>query len=340
MRLLVTGGAGYVGSHTCASLLGAGHEVVVVDDFSNSTPDALKAVMEATGKKLEWREADIRDRALIKAIAADGPYDAVLHFAALKSAPESIEQPGRYWDVNVGGMAILLDAVAAAGVDKFVFSSSAIVYGAQRNVPIPETMPPAPLNPYAWTKLVGEQMLRDLVRSRPTFKACILRYFNPIGAHPSGRFGEDPRQPATNLFPAMLAASRNCTTVDVYGTDYETPDGSAIRDFIHVMDVAEGHVSALDFLTAPSTPQRQETWTFNLGTGRGCSVIELIETMEAVGGRSIRGRAEPRRQGDIAVSVADIARSTAVLGWQARRSLRDACIDSLKWLEQTYPASS
>ena len=322
-----------MGSHTCVALLAAGHDVVVVDDFSNSDVGVLRTIMDVAGKRLTWIEADIRNRELIGSVMARDRYDAVLHFAALKSAPESIERPEQYWDVNVGGTAVLLTAALAARVDRFVFSSSAIIYGAQEAVPIPETTQPAPLNPYARTKLAGEQMLRDAVGARPNFRVCILRYFNPVGAHASGRIGEKPRQRATNLFPIVLSALRNRTTIDIFGTDYETPDGSAIRDFIHVMDIADGHAAAVEFLAGDSSAGHADAWTFNLSTGKGCSVLELIAKMEKVGGRAVSARASTRRSGDIAISVGDSSRAATVLGWRARRTLEDACRDSLRWLD-------
>jgi UDP-glucose 4-epimerase len=331
MRLLVTGGAGYIGSHTCVALAEAGHDIFAIDSFANSEESVLTTVSALAGKRLEWVKADIRDRDAMAKLIVHGAFDAVLHFAALKSAPESLEQPDLYWDVNVGGMAVLLRAVRAAGISKLVFSSSAIVYGLQERVPISETAALAPLNPYGWTKLAGEQMLRDLARSQTDFRACILRYFNPVGAHASGRIGENPKQPASNLFPIALAACRDRRTIDIYGTNYDTPDGSAIRDFIHVMDVADGHVSAVDFLGSDAGMNHTDAWTFNLGTGQGCSVVELIRKVEKVSRQPIASRAAERRQGDVAISVADPSLSAAVLGWRARRSLEEACADALRW---------
>ncbi len=335
MRMLVTGGAGYVGSHTCVALADAGHEVLAIDNFANSDERILTAVSGlVSGRSFGWSRIDIRDRDAMAKLIVPGAFDAILHLAALKSAPESLGKPDRYWDHNVGGMAVLLRAVLAAGIGKFVFSSSAIVYGAQERVPIPESASLAPQNPYAWTKLAGERMLRDLAQSQPDFRACILRYFNPVGAHASGEIGENPRLPASNLFPIALAASREQRPIDVYGTDYDTPDGSAIRDFVHVMDIAEGHVSAVNFLTNNQSKNRGDAWTFNLGTGRGCSVIELIRIVEKVGRRSISTRFAGRRKGDVPISVADPSLSAALLGWRARRSLDEACADALRSNDQ------
>ena len=330
MRVLVTGGAGYVGSHTCVALAEAGHEILAIDNFANSDESVLAAVSSLVGRRVEWSRADIRDRDAMAKLIVPGAFDAILHLAAFKSVPESLQEPDLYWDNNVGGMAVLLRAVRTAGISMFVFSSSAIVYGPQERVPISESASVAPLNPYACTKLAGERMLRDLAHSQPDFRACILRYFNPVGAHQSGELAENPRLPPSNLLPIALAASRDRKTIDIFGTDYDTPDGSAIRDFVHVMDIAEGHVSALNFLANDKSRSRGDAWIFNLGTGRGCSVFELIRIVEKVGRRAISVRLAGRRKGDIAISVADPSLSAALLGWRARRSLDEACADALR----------
>lgn len=337
MRVLVTGGAGYVGSHACVSLLDAGHEVIVIDDFSNSEEGVLRTVRELTGKSLEWVKADIRNRAAVSAVLERGPYDAVMHFAALKSVPESLVHPARYWDINVGGMAILLAASLAAGVKRFVFSSSATVYGEQKVIPISETAATAALNPYASTKLAGERMLHEAALASPEFRVCNLRYFNPIGSHPAGRLGENPRGKSTNLFPAIVAACRSRTGIEIHGTDYETPDGSAIRDFIHVMDLAEGHVAALEFLMGGSSFTSEGAWTINLGTGEGCSVLELVTLAEKAAGHSIPLHHAPRRKGDVALSIANPERAGRLLSWRARRTLPEACADALRALETKPP---
>ena len=330
MRVLVTGGAGYVGSHTCVALAEAGHEIIAIDNFANSDESVLAAVSSLVGRRVEWSRADIRDRDAMAKLIVPGAFDAILHLAAFKSVPESLQEPDLYWDNNVGGMAVLLRAVRTAGISMFVFSSSAIVYGPQERVPISKSASVAPLNPYACTKLAGERMLRDLAHSQPDFRACILRYFNPVGAHQSGELAENPRLPPSNLLPIALAASRDRKTIDIFGTDYDTPDGSAIRDFVHVMDIAEGHVSALNFLANDKSRSRGDAWIFNLGTGRGCSVFELIRIVEKVGRRAISVRLAGRRKGDIAISVADPSLSAALLGWRARRSLDEACADALR----------
>lgn len=339
MRLLVTGGAGFVGSHTCAALLEAGHDVVVIDNFINSHVGVLERIIDLTGRPLKWIEANICDAASMASIVEGNRFDAVMHFAALKSASESIEDPLGYWHVNVTGMLNLLHAVDAAGIRRFIFSSSAIIYGNQDSMPIPETAQTHPLTPYAWTKLAGEELLAELCRARPQFQACILRYFNPIGAHASGRIGEDPRRRPDNLFPIVLSACRQGRPMEVYGTDYETVDGSAVRDFIHVMDIAEGHLAALNFLLESGCGQSNIS-RFNLGTGQGCSVLQLIEAMENASRRSIRKHATVRRTGDLGMSVADPSLAASVLGWRARRTIDDACRDALGWYDRSVGASN
>ena len=334
MRILVTGGAGFVGSHTCVALLEAGHEVAVLDDFSNSHFDVLPDVMKLTGKTLEWLKADICNRDMIASFIAQGSFDVVMHFAALKSAPESIEQPLRYWEVNVAGTTALVRACLDAGIDKFVFSSSAIIYGAQERTPIPESAQPGPSTPYAWTKLAGEHLLLNLSESRPDFQVCILRYFNPIGAHSSGQLGENSRQQASNLFPIVLSACRNGLTVDVYGGDYSSSDGSAIRDFIHIMDVAEGHLAAVNLLAQNIGPAKSNAWTFNLGTGKGTTVLQLIGAMEKASGQTISIRKTMRRPGDIGVSVADPSLATTSLRCSPQTTIDDACRYGLLWCDK------
>lgn len=330
MRVLVTGGAGYVGSHTCVALLNAGWEVTILDDFSNSSPDVLVALKRITGRDVVAVEADIRNFDAVSQIVAQGGFDAVIHFAALKSAPESISQPLRYWEVNVGGMTSLLRALAMSEVRMMVFSSSAIVYGEQETVPTPETAPLFPTNPYASTKVAGEQLLLNFAACCPGLKACILRYFNPIGAHYSGLIGENPKQAPSNLFPLLLAACRSQSAVDVLGTDYATSDGSAVRDFVHVMDVADAHLAALELL-ASNAAAAPAVRTFNIGTGVGVSVRNLIGAVEKATGIEIHRRDGPRRSGDIMASIADPTLAAAELGWRARRSLMDACQDGWRW---------
>lgn len=339
MRLLVTGGAGYVGSHTCVALLKAAHDVVVIDNFSNAHEEVLQAVRELSARGFEWVEGDIRDGNLVHSVIAHGRFDGIIHFAALKSVPESIDDPLRYWDVNVHGTNVLLREAIEAGIRKFVFSSSAAIYGQQLNVPIAESARPEPLNPYAETKLAGEHILRDLARVSPQLRVCVLRYFNPIGAHISGKIGEDPKVQATNLFPTVLEACLAGLPVNVFGTDYETPDGSAIRDFIHVMDLAAGHAAAIEFLGQVGEREGR-TWTFNLGTGRGVSVLELINAMERASGRVVRRHLADKRSGDVAISVADSSRSASILGWRSHYSVDDACVHALRWAANTSRINS
>lgn len=334
MRLLVTGGAGYIGSHTCIALLEAGHDVVALDDFSNSDRGILDTVMDLAGRKLKWIEADIRDRSPVKAALRQGTFDAILHLAALKSAQESFRLPEQYQDVNVEGTSVLLEEAVLAGVNKFVLCSSAAIYGAQVAPRVSETDLPAPTTLYAQTKLFAEQILRDVARSRRDFRACSLRCFNPIGAHPSGLIGNHGKKQTFDLLSNVLRARQNRSAVNIFGTDYDTPDRSAIRDFIHVMDVADGCAAALAFLAKQADADLDNAWTFNLGTGRGCSVLHLIDTVEMVGAKQIRRQARARRAGDIPISVADPTFSASMLNWKARRSLEEACVDALRSFER------
>ncbi len=328
MRLLITGGAGYIGSHVCARLLEAGHDVVVIDNFSNSDRDNLSRVMEVSGRELTWIEADVRDRLRIRETLSQDDFDAILHFAALKSAPDSIRHPERHHDVNVGGTTILLEETLRAGVDKFVFCSSAAVYGVQHSARARETDNPCPTTPYARTKVAGEQLLRNAAHTRVEFKTCSLRCFNPIGAHPSGLLGYHFTHQPEDLLSRVLAARHHRRAIDIYGTDHDTSDRSAVRDFVHVVDIADGCMAALAFL-ADGVDRNSNQWTFNLGTGRPCSVLELIGAMEKVGEMPILKRERPRRAGDISISVADPTSSAATLKWQAWRSLEEACADAL-----------
>ena len=303
--------------------------MVVVDNFSNSDRDNLSKIMEVSGKELTWIEADVRDRLRIRETLGQDGFDAILHFAALKSSPDSIRHPERYHDINVGGTTILLEETLRAGVDKFVFCSSAAVYGVQHSSRAGETDILSPPTPYASTKLACEQLLRDAARTRVELKTCSLRCFNPIGAHPSGLLRNHFARQPEDLLSCVLAARHHRRAIEIYGTDHDTPDRSAIRDFVHVIDIADGCLAALAFLSDP-TGKSSNQWTFNLGTGRPCSVLELIGTMERVGERPILRRERPRRAGDISISVADPTFSAATLKWRAHRSLEEACTDALK----------
>ena len=339
-QLLITGGAGFIGSHTCLVLLHAGHHLVVLDDFSNSSPIALERVGELAeaeaAARLTLLQGDIRNRnQLDQAFArASAPIDAVIHFAGLKAVGESVQQPLRYWDVNVNGSRCLLEAMQTHGCHTLVFSTSATLYGYPEAVPIPKTAPIAPINPYGHTKAAVEQMLGDLHASAPNaWRIACLRYFNPVGAHPSGRMGENPLGIPNNLFPfvSQVAVGRRAQ-LQVFGGDWPTPDGTGVRDFIHVMVLAEGHRAALDYLLA----EAPQLLTLNLGSGQGQSVLEVVQAMEAASGRSrsIPCAITDRRPGDAAISVPDPTKATEHLGWRTQRSLEDICRDGWAWQQQ------
>jgi UDP-glucose 4-epimerase len=325
---LVTGGAGYIGSHTCVELLVAGHDVVVVDDLSNASPEALRRIEELGGRALAgFVRADVRDREAVGRVFAEHAVAAVIHFAAKKAVGESVAQPLAYYDNNLQGLLSLLQCMDAAGVRQLVFSSSATVYGDPARVPIDEGFPTAATNPYGWTKLIGEQILRDLVASDPRWNVVLLRYFNPVGAHASGRIGEDPDGVPNNLMPfvSQVAVGR-LPRLRVFGDDYPTPDGTGVRDYIHVVDLALGHLRALERIDALAG-----VTTLNLGTGRGYSVLEMVRAFERAAGRPIPYEIVARRAGDVAACWADPARAAAVLGWRAERDLAAMCEDAWRW---------
>ncbi|MCP9446102.1 MAG: UDP-glucose 4-epimerase GalE [Nitrospira sp.] len=328
--ILVTGGAGYIGSHTCVELLQAGYDVTVFDNFSNSQPEALQRVQRITGKSLRAIHGDVRDyNALVTALRESGA-QAVIHFAGLKAVGESVEHPLAYYDNNVAGSLRLLEAMATVGVKTLVFSSSATVYGNPQRLPLTEDHPLSATNPYGQTKLTIEHMLRDMQQSHSSWRIAILRYFNPVGAHDSGLIGEDPRGIPNNLMPfvAQVAIGRR-PHLNVFGNDYPTPDGTGIRDYIHVVDLAIGHLKALEALER-WTDQTQ-CLTVNLGTGKGYSVLEMVLAFEAASGRSIPYRIAPRRPGDVAVCYADPSKAATLLGWKAERTLADMCTDVWRW---------
>jgi UDP-glucose 4-epimerase len=326
-RVLVTGGAGYIGSHACIALLEAGYEVVAYDNLCNASAEAIARVAEITGKPLALVEGDVRDPTALDALFAGRAIDAVMHFAGLKAVGESVDQPLAYYDNNVHGTLVLLDAMDRAGVNTFVFSSSATVYGDPASVPIREDFPTGATNPYGRSKLMVEEILADWQLARPDWRVARLRYFNPVGAHPSGRIGEDPSGIPNNLVPfiAQVAVGRR-ERVAVFGNDYPTPDGTGVRDYIHVLDLAEGHVATLQHLSkAPGLV------TVNLGTGRGASVLEMIHAFEAASGRRIPFEVVARRPGDVAECWADPSLAQSLLGWRAGRSLEDMCADAWRW---------
>jgi UDP-glucose 4-epimerase len=327
MRVLVTGGAGYIGSHTCVELLTAGHEVVVIDNLSNSKEAALARVQEIAGRRLAFVKADLRDRGALDAVFRDDAFDAVIHFAGLKAVGESTEIPLDYYDNNIGGTLTLCQAMAAAGVKRLVFSSSATVYGDPASVPIREDFPLSATNPYGRTKLFIEEILRDLQRADSGWDIALLRYFNPVGAHPSGRIGEDPSGVPNNLMPCVAqVAIGKLPQLQVFGDDYDTPDGTGVRDYIHVVDLARGHLAALTRLSA-----RPGVVTYNLGTGRGYSVLEMAEAFARISGRRVPHQVAGRRPGDIAVCYADPSLAHAELGWRAELGIDDMVRDGWRW---------
>ena len=326
MRILVTGGAGYIGSHTCVELLNAGYDVVVVDNLRNSKIAALERVEKITGKKVDFIQLDLRERDKLNKVFERFSIDAVLHFAGLKAVGESVQIPLEYYENNVHGTIVLCQVMQVHNIRKLVFSSSATVYGSPEQMPIREDFPIAPLNPYGHSKAMIEQILRDLYISDPTWQVTLLRYFNPVGAHPSGLIGEDPNGIPNNLFPFITqVAVGRLPYLRVFGNDYPTPDGTGIRDYIHVVDLALGHLSALEKLIQPGV------YTYNLGTGRGYSVLEVVSAFERACGKPIPYRIVERRPGDAAISFADPSLAQKELGWFAMRSLDDMCQDAWRW---------
>jgi UDP-glucose 4-epimerase len=327
MRILVTGGAGYIGSHTCVELLQAGHDVVVVDNLSNSKEESLRRVQELAGRSLEFHKIDVLDEVGLKAVFERSPVEAVVHFAGLKAVGESVQKPLEYFHTNVTGTLVLCQVMREHRVRNLVFSSSATVYGDPHTVPITEDFPLSATNPYGRSKLMIEEILDDLHKGDPSWNIAILRYFNPIGAHPSGRIGEDPNGIPNNLVPYISrVAVGKYPYLRVFGNDYPTLDGTGIRDYIHVVDLAIGHLRALEKLT--SNPGLV---TYNLGTGRGYSVLEVVTAFEKACGKSIPYRIIERRPGDIAACFADPTKARQDLGWQAKRGIEEMCVDAWRW---------
>ena len=328
MRILVTGGAGYIGSHTTALLLEAGHEVAILDNFANAETDVPERVAAIAGRgAARVIEGDITDPAPWRAALRDFAPAAAVHFAGLKAVAEAVADPLEYYRVNLGGSVALFQELQAAGCLRLVFSSSATVYGDPERVPIDEDHPLRPTNPYGHSKRMVEEVIADWGRAEPRLAAISLRYFNPVGAHPSARIGEAPQGVPQNLMPYVAdVAAGHRDEVAVFGDDWPTPDGTGVRDYIHVMDLAEAHLAALDL-----TGQETGTLALNIGTGRGYSVREMIEAFAAASGRPVPFRIAPRRPGDIATSVADPARAADRLGWRATRGLRDMCADAWAW---------
>jgi UDP-glucose 4-epimerase len=330
MKVLVTGGAGYIGSHTTLSLLEDGHDVVVLDNLCNSNAESLRRVEEISGRHVEFRQVDLLDVVALDSVLAESQFDAVIHFAGLKAVGESVKKPLVYYQNNVVGTLNLVRAMERVGVRTLVFSSSATVYGASDRVPLNEDEPLNASNPYGRTKEQIEDILSDLGAADPRWRISLLRYFNPAGAHASGRIGEDPQGVPNNLLPfvAQVAVGRH-EKVTVFGDDYLTPDGTGIRDYIHVMDLAAGHIAALGFLNS-----RCGVFRWNLGTGQGSSVLEVIQAFSEAAGQKIKHEIADRRLGDAAISYADPSAALAELGWSAKRTLAQMCEDHWRWQRQ------
>jgi len=327
MNVLVTGGAGYIGSHTCVELLNAGHEVVVVDNLYNSKEESLRRVQEITGKPLIFHKVDLLDREALRQVFAQHDFDAVIHFAALKAVGESVSKPLEYYHNNITGTIYLCEAMREYKVLNLVFSSSATVYGEENQPPLIETMRTSATNPYGWSKVMMEQVFRDFCVAEPKANIIMLRYFNPVGAHPSGQIGEDPNGIPLNLLPFVTQVAVGIhPQLKVFGDDYPTPDGTCLRDYIHVVDLAVGHVKALQKLT-----ENPGAVAYNLGTGRPYSVLEVVHTFEQVTGQKVKHEIVERRPGDLPTSYADPSKANRELNWQATRTLEEMCADAWRW---------
>ena len=330
MSVLVTGGAGYIGSHTTIELIEAGHEVIIVDDFSNSNPVVIERIEELSGKKVKFYEIDITDKEKLEAVFKENKIDSVIHFAAYKAVGESVEKPLEYYINNLTSTLVVLDLMRKYGVKKFVFSSSATVYGDPVKNPILEDFDLSVTNPYGRTKLMIEDMLRDICKADKSLDVVILRYFNPVGAHKSGRIGEEPNGIPNNLMPYITkVAIGSLKELNVFGDDYPTHDGTGVRDYIHVVDLARGHVKALDKLS-----ENPGLVTYNLGTGNGYSVLDLVKAFSKASNREIPYKIVERRAGDIAMCYADPSKAEKELGWKAEYGIDDMCQDSWRWQSQ------
>ena len=326
--ILLTGGAGFIGTHTAVALLQAGYEVVVADNLCNSEESAVRAVETIAGRSVEFVKLDVCDAQALDALFAAHEFSAVVHFAGLKAVGESVAQPLRYYRNNLDATITLLECMERSGVKRLVFSSSATVYG-DAHSPIPETAPAGRCsNPYGWTKYMSEQIIRDYAAAHPDFSAALLRYFNPVGAHESGLIGENPKDRPNNLMPLIVNAAFGGEMLHVFGDDYDTPDGTGIRDYLHVSDLAEGHAAAIAY-----TRDHRGAEAINLGTGRGISVLELIGAYERVNGVRVPHEMAPRRPGDVAVCFADARKAAEVLGWKATRSVEEMCRSAHRYRE-------
>ena len=327
MKILVTGGAGYIGSHTCVELLESGHEVVVVDNYSNASPESLKRVEQITGKKISVYEGDVRDRELLERIFEKQKIDWVIHFAGLKAVGESCQKPIEYYDNNIGGTLVLIDEMRKHGCKKIVFSSSATVYGTPEKLPLDESCKVGgTTNPYGTSKYMQELILKDVYAADPKWTVVLLRYFNPVGAHESGLIGEDPKGIPNNLTPYIAkVAIGELKEIGVFGNDYPTPDGTGVRDYIHVVDLAKGHVAAIDKI------EKAGVYTYNLGTGKGYSVLDVIHAFEKACGHPLPYAIKPRRAGDIAECFSDASKAERELGWKAELGIDDMCASLWNW---------
>ncbi len=330
MAILVTGGAGFIGSHTAVELLNSGKEIVMIDDFSNSKMEAVENVKKITGKDFKFYEMNYLDREKLEKVFEENKIDSVINFAGFKAVGESVKEPLKYYYNNISGAIVLLQTMEKFGVKKFVFSSSATVYGDPEKVPLTESSPiGGTTNPYGTTKLYIEQILKDLYKADNSWDICILRYFNPVGAHESGLIGEEPQGIPNNLMPYIVrVASGELEQLSVFGNDYNTPDGTGVRDYIHVVDLAKGHVKAIEKLDKESNG----LYIYNLGTGNGISVLDMVKAFEKSTGKKISYKIAPRREGDIASCFADVKKAEEELGWKAQKSLEDMCKDSWNYI--------
>ena len=328
MTILVTGGAGYIGSHTCVELLDAGYDVVVFDNLYNSSPKAVDRIQKITGRSLKFYKADMLDKPAVEKIFEENKIDAVIHFAGLKAVGESVHKPVEYYHTNIGGLLNLVDVMRKHGCKNIIFSSSATVYGDPAQIPITEECPKGICtNPYGWTKWMQEQILTDIHTADPSWNVILLRYFNPIGAHKSGLIGEDPKGIPNNLLPYVSqVAIGKLPEVNVFGDDYDTPDGTGVRDYIHVVDLAKGHVKAVERLA-----KNDGVFICNLGTGKGYSVLDVIHAFEKACGHKLKYVIKPRRDGDIATCYSNCDKAERELGWKAQYDLDDMCADSWRW---------
>lgn len=332
MNIFITGGAGFIGSHTAVELLEAGYEVVIADNFCNSKPQTISHIQDITGKSVKFYEADIRDLEAMHGIFNENDIAAVIHFAGLKSVSESVKFPLKYYENNLDATLVLLDAMKEAKCNNLVFSSSATVYGMNNKVPFTEDMPVSATNPYGYTKIMIERILTDMCAADHNLSVCLLRYFNPAGAHPSGLIGEDPNGIPNNLVPyVMQTAAGLREEVSVYGDDYGTPDGTGVRDYIHVSDLASGHLAALKYVLSHKGIE-----TINLGTGKGTSVIEIIKAYSSACGKDVPYKIVERRDGDIAVCYADTSKAKELLNWQAQKNIEQMCEDSYRFADRRY----